>query len=255
MISKELFVLLRLPDHVMRYLSDRYDEIFKQLVLVPGREQWRADGQLVEDATYTPHIDCVIVLYSEDNLGSAVVSALYIEEAARAILATRAKVNQLHLVELFVGEQDILRLHVAVDYPFVFHEFQALANLLGYDLELLGVEGLFGTLVHLLVFVEVETEAVEDNDDVLPEPEVVDHVHKAVVPFVVAFVRLHQFLKEPDLDIRIINVKLFVLADLRSNYTLVRVLVINTFDDLTEGAFIDGSYHFVAVADLFSLLY
>ena len=159
------------------------------------------------------------------------------------------------MIELVVREQDVLRLHVTVNDPFVFHEFQALANLLGNYLQLLWVESLLGSLVHFLILVKIKAETVEDDDHMLPESEVVNHVHQALVAFVVIIVRRHQLLQQADLHIGIVHVKLFVLADLRSNYSLIWILVINTFDNLAKGTLIYGPDHLIPVTYLLSLFY
>lgn len=65
----------------------------------------------------------MVVLDAEDDLGRAIVPTLYVKEAAGTVLATGAEVDQLHLVELVVREEDVLRLHVTVDYAFVLHKF------------------------------------------------------------------------------------------------------------------------------------
>ena len=111
------------------------------------------------------------------------------------------------------------------------------------------------SLVELLEFVQIYAQAVEYDYNMLSESKVVNHVYQAIVSFVVVFERLHQFLKQPDLDVGIINVKLFVFAYLGGHYALVWIFVINTFDDLAESAFVYRSNDLVSVADLLALFY
>ena len=73
-------------------------------------------------------------------------------------------------------------------------------------------EGLLRSLVQLLILVQVEAQTVEDDYDVLSEPEVVNHLNQAVDALVVHVVRLHQFFEEANLDVGVVNVELFVLA-------------------------------------------
>ena len=210
-VSEKLFVFLRLPNHIMRQLPDRYDEVLQELVLVPGWEERRAYGQLVQDAADTPHVDRVVVLDSEDDFRRSIVTTLYVKESRGAVLATCAKIYKFDLVELVVGEEYVLRLHIAVDNPFVLHVFQALAYLFRYHLQLLRIECLLASFVHLLIFVQIEAQTIKHNDDVLPEPEMVYHVHQAIEAFVVALEWRRQLFQEMDLHVRIVHVKLFVL--------------------------------------------
>ena len=141
-----------------------------------------------------------------------------------------------------------------MNYTFIFHELKPLADLFRYYFELMRVECLLRSLVQFLILVQVETQAVKNDDDVLSEPEVINHLDQAVNAFIVYVVRLLQFFEEANLDIGIVNVELFVLAYLCGYDFLIWVFVINTFYDLAEGAFVDESDYFVAVADLLARL-
>ena len=87
----------------------------------------------------------------------------------------------------------------------------------------------------------------------LPKAETVDHVHQAVVAFVVFLERLPQFLKKSDFDVCIINIKLFVFGYFGRYYFLIWIFEVYTFDHLAESTFIDGPYYFVPVANLLAL--
>lgn len=89
----------------------------------------------------------------------------------------------------------------------------------------------------------------------LPEAEAVNHVDEAVVAFIVFLEWCPQLLQKSDLDICIINIKLFVFRYFGCYYFLIMIFEVNTFDHRAEGTFVDGPYYFIPVANLFTLFY
>jgi hypothetical protein len=89
---------------------------------------------------------------------------------------------------------------------------------------------------------------------VLSESEVVEHLDQAVMPLIVLLIWLHQLFQKPYLNIGIINIELFVLADLGCDHFLIRVLVVDALNNLTKGTFIDKTNYLVAIAYLLSWL-
>lgn len=133
----------------------------------------------------------MIILNAEDDLRRPVIPTLHIEETRSAVLTTRSEVDYLDLIILIIREQNIFWLHITVNYAFVLHEFETLAHLFRYDLKLLRIKSLLCSFIQLLVFVQIDTQAIEDNYYMLPEAEMVDHVHQAVMPFIVVIQWLH----------------------------------------------------------------
>ena len=72
----------------------------------------------------------MIVLDSEHDLRGSVVPTLDVKEARRAVFAACSEIDDFDLVVFVIGEQNVLGLHIAMDYTFVSHELQALAYLL-----------------------------------------------------------------------------------------------------------------------------
>ena len=95
----------------------------------------------------------MIILNTEHNFRRPVVPTLYIEESRCAILATRTEVNNFDLIILLIGEENVFRLHVAMNNAFILHELESLADLLCNNFELLWIECLLRSLIQLLVFV------------------------------------------------------------------------------------------------------
>lgn len=120
---------------------------------------------------------------------------------------------------------------------------------------MLWVESLLCSFVHFLVLIKVEAKTVKDNDDVLAETEVINHMNKAFVTLVIFLVRLHQLLKKPDFHIRVVHIEFFVFAYLCCDYALGRIFVIDTLDNLSKSALVYGSNDFVSIANLFALFY
>lgn len=89
----------------------------------------------------------------------------------------------------------------------------------------------------------------------LPEPEMINHMHQAIIPLIILLERLHQLLQQPYFHIGVVDVEFFVLANLGGHHSLVGVLIIYALDDLAKGALVNGSHHLVAVADLLALFY
>ena len=197
----------------------------------------------------------MIVLDSEHDLRGSVVPTLDVKEAGRAVFAACSEIDDFDLVVFVIGEQNVLGLHIAMDYTFVSHELQALAYLLCDYFELMRIKGLLAPLVEFLIFVQIHAKAIEKNDHVLPEAEVVNHVDEAIVAFVVLLVRLRQLLKQPDLDIRIIDIKFLAFAYFSGDYTLIRIFIIYTFNYLPKCTLIDRSYDLVSIPYLLPLLY
>ena len=85
-------------------------------MLIDGRKDWPSGDKLDQDATKGPHIDCLIIWKTQDNLRAAIVPALHIDKATFELSASRSKVNNLHGLAAFVRKQDILWLKITVDY-------------------------------------------------------------------------------------------------------------------------------------------
>lgn len=62
-------------------------------------------------------------------------------------------------------------------------------------------------------------------------------------------------MEQPDFHVGIVDIKLLVFTYLCRDYALVRIFVINTFDNLPESTLINRSDNFVSVPYLFTLLY
>jgi len=128
----------------------------------------------------------VIVLYPKYNFWSSIVAALNVEEASGEIFATRTEINNFNVIKSLICKQYVLWLHVAVDDAFPPHELQALTYLLGHLLEKMLVQSAAACpSVHLLKFVEIHTQVLKDDDNVLPELEAACKLYEAVVTFII----------------------------------------------------------------------
>lgn len=87
----------------------------------------------------------------------------------------------------------------------------------------------------------------------LPEAEAIDHMDEAVVAFIVFLEWRPQLLQKSDLDICIINIKLFVFRYFGCYYFLIMIFEVDAFDHGAEGTFVNGPYYFIPVANLFTL--
>jgi len=96
---------------------------------------------------------------------------------------------------------------------------------------------------------------LEYNYHVLAEVEVIFELYDAIIAFVVSALVLVLFVQlreEFDFNIGIINIELFVLANLCSDNTLHRIPVVDALDHLSKGALVDDFSDEVAVAQLFT---
>jgi hypothetical protein len=111
------------------------------------------------------------------------------------------------------------------------------------------VEGLFTFSSKLfLVIVQVSSEALKYDDDMLSESEVIKHFDKIFIALVILKIALLKFFQDVNLNICIVNIKFFVFAELSCNYFSVWVLVVNALYNLTKCPFVNYFYHFIAVS-------
>lgn len=194
----------------------------------------------------------MVVRNTKDGLWRAIEPALDVRESILIALAAGPEVNQRYRPALSVREEDVLRLQVAMNDTFSFHELQALAHLFRDCFHLLLGEhsaGLRACELLLLVQVQVEAESRRQYDNPIVEHEVVQDVEHAIMALVVLGVGLAQLLKEPHLDGGIVDLFLNVLANLGSVYLLF-VSYVNAPDHLTEFALINCREHLEAIAEL-----
>ena len=65
------------------------------ILLVLSREERVANVELIEDAAETPHVDCPVVWYTEDDFGCSVESRLDISVYLFVLETATAKINDL----------------------------------------------------------------------------------------------------------------------------------------------------------------
>jgi len=95
----------------------------------------------------------------------------------------------------------------------------------------------------------------EDDDDMLPEFEVIHLFHNSVEAFVVfTLVYRVQLTEQLALNISIVHIKLFVLAYFGCHKSSLRVFVIDALDHHAKGARVDHFDNFISIPKLFSRL-
>jgi len=82
----------------------------------------------------------------------------------------------------------------------------------------------------------------------LSEFETVDELHKLVLTLVVKSVSLLEFLHYFDLYVCIVNIKLLVFTNFGCYDSLVGILHIYAFDDLTKCSIVNNSHNLVSVS-------
>ena len=91
------------------------------------------------------------------------------------MITTGSEVDDFDILKCFIGKQNVFRLHVAVNYRFVFHVLQALKHLERDSAQLLGFKYVLLSLVALHKLVQVELELLENNNHMLSKLEAVEN--------------------------------------------------------------------------------
>jgi hypothetical protein len=108
----------------------------------------------------------------------------------------------------------------------------------------------FEPFIHFLVLVEVIAKALKNNDNVLSKLERVDIFHEAVLTLVISFISFCQLVQNFYLHVSVVNVKFFVFAEFNGNSPLVRVLVVEALDHLSESPLVYYSDNLVPIGYL-----
>lgn len=138
-------------------------------------EEHVAREQLGQDAAQTPHVDLVVVLAADDDLGRPVAAALDVRAQVVVDVATRPEIDDLHLRLRVALYQDVLRLQVAVDQLQTVDVLQAPQDLQSYPLQATYCEVFFRFLflVELVVIVKIIFQQFSNYEEMLVMVEVV----------------------------------------------------------------------------------
>ena len=137
--------------------------------LVFASKDWEADVELVEDASKRPHVDGGRVSDSHHDLRSSIESTLDVSVKLFSFIGSTAEVDHLDATLVRLPQENVLRLHVAVDDVVFFHVVQRHQQLdceppdepSGHSLEVVALDKL----------VQVHAQHLEGQDQVLPEHE------------------------------------------------------------------------------------
>lgn len=198
----------------------------------------------------------MVILETDHDFRSPVVTTLHVEEARREVLATCTEVDDFNSLVPIIRKENILRLHVAVDNTRVLHELESLAHLVGDTLQLLLSEDSFSpSEVGLHVLVKVGSEALEHDDDVLAKLEVVVHLNDAVSALVVHIIPFLQLIQDFDLDVGVVHIELPIFAYLDCNHSMILIFHVLAPDHSPKGASVYPGDNLVSVSQLLALLY
>ena len=74
--------------------------------------------------------------------------------------------------------------------------------------------------------------------------------YEAVLTLVISFISFRQLVQNFYLHVSVVNVKFFVFAEFNGNGPLVRVLVVEALDHLSEGPLVNNSDNLVPISNL-----
>jgi hypothetical protein len=90
----------------------------------------------------------------------------------------------------------------------------------------------------------------------LTESETINHLDKAVktliINIILIILKLIQYFY---FNIRIVDIKFFIFTYFSSNYSLIRVLIINTFYNLSKSSFINQFNNLITITNMLSYSY
>ena len=111
-------------------------EHLHKFTLVDHLEYWTPSQHLDHNAAERPHVNCIRVGYSKDNLRRSVESALDVSEAIFKICASGAEVYDFNVAMMGVCEENILRLKITMNDLYLGQVLQTLKHLRGNTAQL-----------------------------------------------------------------------------------------------------------------------
>jgi hypothetical protein len=167
---------------LLRRFADNFHDARHLIVLIFAGENWKTRYEFDEDAAEAPHVDGHAVLGADNNFGRAIKPRLDVRVDALVLVTARAEVNDLHPAAAGMFEENVLGFHVAVNNFIAVEQVQTEKHRMRKFAHKRHAEAF--EFVFLQQFVQVDTDHLENNADVVSKrkrlPDVHD-VHRVVL--------------------------------------------------------------------------